>query len=129
MKDSHFEELLEDVELRAWKALKAVIENFLGNNIAGNYVELVQTMLDAFYQMKCNMALKVHLLHSHLDFFPPNLGDVSNKHGEKFHQDIATMGKRYQGRWTPTMLADYCWSLIREATDVKYKCKSRVKRF
>ena len=84
VKDSHFKELLEDVELRAWKALKAVIENFLGNNIAGNYVELVQTMLDAFYQMRCNMSLKVHFLHSHLDFFPPNLGDVSDEHGERF---------------------------------------------
>ena len=93
VKDEHFDELLDDVELRAWTALKAVIQNFLGNNIAPNYVELVQTMLDAFHHMKCNMSLKVHFLHSHLDFFPPNLGDVSDEHGERFHQDIATMEK------------------------------------
>lgn len=129
VKDSHFDELLNDVELRAWTALKAVIKNFLGNNMAPNYVELVQIMLDAFHQMKCNMSLKVHFLHSHLDFFPSNLGDVSDEHGERFHQDIATMEKRYQGKWTTTMLADYCWSLIRDATHVSYKRKSRAKRF
>ena len=129
VKDSHFDELLDDVELRTWTALKAVIENFLGNSIALNYVELVQTLLDAFHHMKCNMSLKVHFLHSHLDFFPPNLGDVSDEHGERFHQDIATMEKRYQGRWTPTMLADYCWSLIRDATSISYKRKSRAKHF
>lgn len=129
VKDSHFDELLDDVELGAWTALKAVIENFLGNNVALNYVELVQNMLDAFHHMKCNMSLKVHFLHSHLDFFPPNLGDVSDEHGERFHQDIATMEKRYQGRWTPAMLADYCWSMIRDATDISYKRKSRAKHF
>ena len=129
MKDNRFDELLNDIELRAWTALKAVIENFLGNNIALNYAELVQTMLDAFQHMKCNMSLKVHFLHSHLDFFPPNLGDVSDEHGERFHQDIATMEKRYQGRWTPVMLADYCWSLIRDATDISYKRKSHATCF
>jgi len=32
---------------------------------------------------------------------------VSDEHGERFHQDIATMEKRYQGKWYTTMLADY----------------------
>ena len=34
------------------------------------------------------MSLKLHFLHSHLYFFPENLGDVSDEHGERFHQDI-----------------------------------------
>ena len=37
------------------------------------------------------MSVKLHYLHSHLDFFRENLGDVSEKHGEWFHQDILTM--------------------------------------
>ncbi|UYV78677.1 hypothetical protein LAZ67_16002346 [Cordylochernes scorpioides] len=45
----------------------------------------------------CNMSLKIHFLHSHLDFFPDNLGAVSDEHGERFHQDISSMEKRYQG--------------------------------
>lgn len=38
-----------------------------------------------------NMSLKIHFLHSHLDFFPENLGDVSDEHGERFHQEIKTI--------------------------------------
>jgi hypothetical protein len=31
----------------------------------------------------------MHFLDSHLDFFPQNLGNVSDEHGEGFHQDIS----------------------------------------
>ena len=44
-----------------------------------------------FYYVK-----KILPEHSHLDFFPPNLGAVSDEQGERFHQDIAIMEKRYQ---------------------------------
>lgn len=60
------------------------------------------------------MSLKVHFLHSHLDFFRENLGEVSEEHGERFHQDIAKMEKRYQGRWDTAMMGDYIWSLVRK---------------
>jgi len=46
------------------------------------------------------MALKIHFLHSHLDFFPENCGVVSDENGERFHQDISSMEKRYQGKGT-----------------------------
>jgi len=52
------------------------------------------------------MCLKIHFLESHLDFFLENLGEVSDEHGERFHQDIMSMEKRYQGKWTSRMLAD-----------------------
>src|SRR5215469_12615375 len=58
--------------------------------------------------------LKLHMLHSHLDFFRENLGAVSEEHGERFHQDIAKMEKRYQGRWDSAMMGDYIWNLVRE---------------
>ena len=57
-------------------------------------------------------------------FFRENLGDVSEEHGERFHQDIQTMEKRYQGRWDSAMMGDYVWSLIRE-TDTIHKRKGR----
>jgi hypothetical protein len=34
-----------------------------------------------------------------LDFLSENFGAVSGKHGERFHQDISSMQKRYQGKW------------------------------
>jgi hypothetical protein len=43
-----------------------------------------------------------------LGFFPENLGEISDKHSEKFHQDIMALVKWCQGKWTSSMLADYC---------------------
>ena len=71
------------------------------------------------------MFLKIHFLHSHLDFFSSNWGDVSDEHGERFHQDIAVMEKRYQGRWSPLMLADYCWTLVRDQPNLPYSRKAK----
>ncbi|UYV83332.1 hypothetical protein LAZ67_23000605 [Cordylochernes scorpioides] len=53
----------------------------------------------------------IHFLFSNLELFPDNLGAVINEHGERFHQYISSMEKRYQGKWSPGMLADYCWTL------------------
>jgi hypothetical protein len=73
----------------------------LGNRKAENYHEVVSDLLTAYKAMGCNMSLKVHFL----DLFPENLGAVSDEHGERFHQDIYNMEKRYQGKWNLSMLA------------------------
>jgi hypothetical protein len=41
-----------------------------------------------------SLSLKVHFLHAHLDFFPQNLGAVSDEQGERFHQNISAKKKR-----------------------------------
>jgi hypothetical protein len=43
-----------------------------------------------------------------LGYFPENLGEASDEHGEIFHQVIMAMEKRYQGKLTSSMLAVYC---------------------
>ena len=123
MTDTKFDVFLTQVERTAWDAFKDVVRNFLGNHKAANYVELVDKLLDAYRDLHCNMSLKIHFLDSHLDFFPANLGAVSDEHGEKFHQIIAAIEKRYQGKWIPAMLADYCWTLKRETVAAIYKRK------
>jgi hypothetical protein len=80
---------------------------FLGNYKAENYNEIVSDLLTAYKAMGYNMSLNVHFLDSHLDFLPENLGAVSDEHGERFHPDIYNMEKRYQGKWSLSMLADY----------------------
>jgi hypothetical protein len=90
-KDKTFNSILNEVELAAWTAFKDDCSNFLGNNEADNYQEIVERLLQSYEAMGCNMSLKIHFLHSHLDFFPQNLGAVSDQHGERFHQDIAVM--------------------------------------
>jgi len=64
-----------------------------------------------------------------LGFFPRNLGEVSDKHGERFCQVIMAMEKQYQGMWTSSMLADYCWTLKRDVPDAKYRRKSYASTF
>ncbi|KAJ4442405.1 hypothetical protein ANN_03991 [Periplaneta americana] len=83
-----------------------------------NYTQLMTVLLQKYHQLGCNMSLKIHFLHSHLDFFPPSCGAFSDEHGERFHQDIYVMEQRYQGRWNETMLGDYCWSLRRRASEL-----------
>jgi hypothetical protein len=70
------------------------------------------------------MFLKIHFLDSHLDFFPDNLGAVNDEHGERFHQDISALKKRYQGQRSASMLSDYCWTVKRDVPDAKYRRKS-----
>ncbi|GBN91275.1 hypothetical protein AVEN_45667-1 [Araneus ventricosus] len=68
----------------------------------------------------CNMSLNIHFLNSHLNFFPDNCGQVSDERGERFHQEITNMEKRCQENWSTVMLADYCWTLIRDSLHVHY---------
>jgi hypothetical protein len=66
--------------------------------------------------MDYNMSFNVHLSDPHLDFFSENLRTVSDCHGEQFHHHVSTMEKRYQGKWIPSMLANYCWTQKKCAT-------------
>ena len=110
------------MELMARCAFKAMVEGFLGNRKDEQYESLVDTLLQYYKVMGYKMSLKVHFLHSHLDLFSENLGAVSDEQGERFHQDIATMEKRYQDHWNPTMLGDCRWFLKRDSkSDYKRK--------
>ena len=72
------------------KPLHQLQRIFLENHKAPNYEKCVTKMLEAYKEMSARMSLKMHFLHSHLDFFPENNSDVSDEHGERFHQDIST---------------------------------------
>jgi hypothetical protein len=76
--------------------------------------EVVRNMLDKFKLLGCKMSMKLQSLVSHLYYSPPNLGAVSEEQGERFHQDLKDVERRYQGRWDVDMMADYCWSIARD---------------
>ncbi|UYV81648.1 K02A2.6-like [Cordylochernes scorpioides] len=96
--DGNFQNSLNEVEAAAWNSFRNVCKNFLGSVKVENYRDIVNDLLLSYKALGCNMSLKIHFLHSHLDFFPDNLGAVSDEHGERFHQDISSMEKRYQER-------------------------------
>ena len=108
IRDFEFEKSITKLESEAWKAFVLVVKNFLGNNKASNYEELITNMLYVFENLGCKMSIKMHYLFSHIDRFFENLGAMSDEQGERFHQDIKEMETRYQGRWDAAMMADYC---------------------
>ena len=59
--------------------LNAVVKNFLENIKFPNFNKLVESLLQAFHNLHCNVSVKVHFLPSHLDYFPKNLGAFSEK--------------------------------------------------
>lgn len=61
-----------------------------------------------------NIVLNTLYLNLHKDFFPENLGAYSDEYDERFHQDISDMEDRFNGRYIPNMLGEYCWSLLRD---------------
>ncbi|UYV77263.1 hypothetical protein LAZ67_15000281 [Cordylochernes scorpioides] len=70
---------------------------FWGNVKTENYSDFVNELFLLSYKpLGCNMSLMIHFQHSHLDLLPENIGAVSDEHGERFHQDISNMDKRYQ---------------------------------
>ena len=112
MKDKKFDHDFNSLELDAGKSFKQVIHNFLGSKKRENYADVVQDMLIAYQKLGSRMSSKIHL-HSHLDFFPDNLGDVSDEYSERFHQYISEIETRCQGKPGDRMMGDYCWYLHR----------------
>lgn len=104
-----FENLLSPFEREAFINLKLVIRNFLGNNRADNYREIVDNMLMSFKRINVNVSLKIHFLQQHIDFFRDNLGKISDEHGERFHQQIRLIETRFQGKNVESMLAEFVW--------------------
>jgi hypothetical protein len=114
--DSSFPSNLNKNELGAWTSFVEVVKKTLGNHKAENNHKLLENMFKSYEIMGCTMSLKIHYLHSHLDFFLANLRAVSDKHGERFHQQISVMENRYQGNFNPNMMGDYCWFLQKESS-------------
>ena len=120
---------MDDLEKRTWCSFVDVVKNFLGNNRAVNYKELIEKMLKCYPEIGPNMSIKVHFLDSHLDKFPDKSGDFSDAQGERFHQDLKIMEDHYKGRWDKRMMADYCWSIKRDLSNMQHDRKSRKRRF
>ena len=68
-------------------------------------------------------------MNSHLDFFPENMGAFSDEYGERFHQAIATIEKRFKGKWSENALADYCWNLMTDEANAHHRQACKRKSF
>ncbi|GBL94200.1 hypothetical protein AVEN_163521-1 [Araneus ventricosus] len=98
--------LLGTNERKAWESFKLGITSFLGNKKNPNYKSIVEEMIKNFKILGRSMSLKVHFLDSHLDYFPENLGAVSEEQGERFHQDIKEMERKIECQHDSRLLLD-----------------------
>jgi len=111
--DEQFRSLLTPLQRIAFDSIIDVVNNFLGSNRSPAYKEMVSHLLKSFENLNINMSLKIHFLQCHLDFFPHDLGRLSDEHGERFHQTIAALEKRYiHCQLGKTLLADFCWLFL-----------------
>lgn len=67
-----------------------------------NYRQIVKKMLPANKMVRCNTLLTIHFPHIYLHFFAAILGDVSDEHSGRFHQEISALDKRPQRKWKLT---------------------------
>ena len=121
------EKQMSDLERNAWQAFRMIVEGFLGSHRRDDYAMVVSNLIESYEKLGCRTSLKLHFLYSYLDFIRDNLGNVYKEHGERFHQDIQVMEKRYQWRSNKAMIGDYVWNLMRKCNNTnKQKNYSNV---
>lgn len=74
-----FDESMNEVEKKAWKIFKCIVADFLGTTA---------DLLEGYRALDELMSIKLHFLHSHLDYFPGNCCQLSEEQEERFHLDI-----------------------------------------
>lgn len=126
--DEHFPEKLTEVELAAFESFRDLCNGFFGNHKSPEYMDLLDNMTSSYHAMGVHMNLKIHFCNDHPDLFAENNGDVSDEHGERFHQEMKEMEKRYSGKSIINMLGDYVWNLVREAPEDTFSRKRKTKR-
>ena len=109
-----FSATLRPKERACWLAFISVVENFLGNRRADNYVQLVDNLREAFKANNVLMSLKTHYLFEHLDRFPSNCGGYSEERGENFHQETKVFERRYKNQ-IENMIVDLAYSKALES--------------
>ena len=87
------------------------------NHKSDQFRQMVDRLLVAYREMGCLMSVKVHFLMCHLDFFPDNLGDFSDEHGERMHQVLRFFEINFKSNWDINMLCDYMWFTLKECDE------------
>ena len=80
-------QLQKYIESKRKKSLECFRSSFyrlLSNAKDPEYKKIIKEFLITYKALGCNMSLKIHFQHSHLDFFPSNLGAVSDEPRNKF---------------------------------------------
>ena len=85
--DANFGGVMNNLEQKTRVSFREVISNFLGTN----YKQILSNIIIKFKKLGYNMSLRILLLDSLSESYPENSGMLSEKQGERFHQDIKKM--------------------------------------
>ena len=98
LKNTDFEELFNLKKLRAWETFKSFCSGFLGNTSVPDYHTCIEKFLKSYEDRGCRMSLKINFLHSHFNFFSPNLGAVSDEILRRHYKDGEQLSKELEPR-------------------------------
>lgn len=78
--------------------------------------------------MQYNMALIIHFFGNlHLDFLPPKCEAINNEQSQQFQKDISHIWrKRYQSKWSISILAHYYWTITRDVPFNGHKRQAKM---
>ena len=110
-----FENYLNFEQNEAWQSFKDVVDNYLGNHKSDQFHQMVERLLIDYRQMGCLMSIKVHFLMCHLDFFPDNLGDFSDKRTNA--SSLRSFEINFKSNWDINVLCDYMWFTLKECDE------------
>jgi hypothetical protein len=111
---------VNDDKKAAWNAFCHVATVVVGSVKVVNVRKLVEDLVTSYKNLSCNVLLKIHFCHSHLDSFLVHCGAVSDEHIKHFHQDISAMENTYNDKWRAATLADDCWMVKRDSPEIQY---------
>lgn len=90
------------------------IENILCNHKLENHKKLTNDLKKSYKTLGCNISFQIHVLDTHLYFFPTSLDANDGKDEiERFHHGIFLMEKLCRRKISPGMLAHYCGRIKR----------------
>ena len=107
--------------------LKTRAATFGRNKNSEIYVEILEELVSTYRASGCNMSLRLHFLQSRLDFFPGNMGAVSDEHVEKFHQDISRTNIYIYIHiyiYRAANVTQICWLITAECLHGRYQQKN-----
>ena len=99
----------------AWKSFRKFPTNFFGKSQDRNVSWYGGCPCKILQVWGAVWPQRWTFLDFRLYFFPANPSVVSD-----FSKGVSVMEQRYQGRYSPSMLADYCWTVRRDLPQARY---------
>lgn len=115
MKNVNFPQTMTHLEQNAWLSFCDVANHVLGKVIAEDWQEKIDLLMSNYQAMGCSpVSNKMHLLFKHKDKYRHYLGNFSDEHGERVHQEMHLFENRFHHCLNKEMLSECIWQLKRD---------------